>query len=276
MASMKAAPKLRNRVVREFNGKCMTNHAVEKAVTSLQAKRPVEPERLPVGPAGAEAALIYEREKPQTRKVYTVLEYFACLRLIMGTYAYCGTDLVPSQASPGTTVEFFSWEVAIGYADDVLHKCLEISVPEHARLRWLRLRDERTRAQMGHLINQGMPGGEALTQAWKEHAHLWDMEDKVTVAETQSDVRTRTSPPPKRRQIEDRRPPPRGDDSRIDMRGVKMASMDKNKRKFCGAWNGRGCSEPCPKKAKHACSIIENGKICGSTNHNAVDHVARK
>ena len=273
---MKAAPKLRNRVVREFGGKCMTNHAVEKAVTSLQAKRPVEPERLPVGPPGSEAALIYEREKPQVRKVYTVLEYFAALRLIMGTYAYCGTDLVPSQASPGSNVEFFSWEVAHGYADNVLHKCLEINVPEHARLRWLRLRDERTRAQMGHLINQGMPGGEALTQSWKDHAHLWDMEDRVTVAETQAEARTRAPSPLKRRQVEDRRQP-RAVDSRVDMRGVKLAGMDTSKRKLCGAWNGRGCSEPCPKKARHACSIIEsNGKICGSTDHNAVAHHSRK
>ena len=89
--SMKAGPKFRNRVVREFLGSCVTNHPVEKAVNSLQVKRPVEPERLPIGPASAVATLIYEREKPQTRTVSTLLEYFSCLRLIMGTYAYCGT-----------------------------------------------------------------------------------------------------------------------------------------------------------------------------------------
>ena len=48
--SMKAAPKFRNRVTREFRNGCVTNHPVEKAVTLLQAKRPVEPERLPVIP----------------------------------------------------------------------------------------------------------------------------------------------------------------------------------------------------------------------------------
>ena len=44
VASMKAGPKFRNRVLREFLGQCVTNHTVEKCVTSLQAKRPVEPD----------------------------------------------------------------------------------------------------------------------------------------------------------------------------------------------------------------------------------------
>ena len=158
---MKPAPKLRNRVVREFQGACMSNHVVEKCVTSLQAKKPVEPDRLPVGPPGEGAALIYEKEKPQVRRVSTVLEYFAALRLLMGTYAYCGTDLVPSQAKPGTMVEYFPWEVAHGYADDALHKCLEVAIPEHAKLRWLRLRDERARAPHGtpHLPRHARRGG---------------------------------------------------------------------------------------------------------------------
>ena len=104
VASMKAAPKLRNRVVREFLGKCVTNHTVEKCVTSLQAKRPVEPERLPIGPTNADAALIYEREKPQTRTVATLLDYLSCLRLLMGTYAYCGSHWVDSKVEKGTKV----------------------------------------------------------------------------------------------------------------------------------------------------------------------------
>ena len=37
VASMKAGPKFRNRVVREFLGHCVTNHTVEKCVSSLQA-----------------------------------------------------------------------------------------------------------------------------------------------------------------------------------------------------------------------------------------------
>ena len=48
--SMKVAPKFRNRVTRELRNGRVTNHPVEKAVTLLQAKRPVEPERLPVVP----------------------------------------------------------------------------------------------------------------------------------------------------------------------------------------------------------------------------------
>lgn len=105
--SMKPGPKFRNRVVREFAGKCMTNHMVEKAITALQAKRPVEPDRLPVGPPGAPATLVVEREKPQTRTVTTLLTYFAALRLILGTYAYCGTHLVESSEEKGENGRVF-------------------------------------------------------------------------------------------------------------------------------------------------------------------------
>ena len=144
----------------------------------------MEPDRLPAGPANAVATLIYERERPQTRNVSTLLEYFAALRLLMGTYAYCGTHVVESKAEKGTRVLFFPWEVALGYADNALHKTLEVNLPEQAKLKWIRARDERTRAEMAHLINEGHPGGEALLAAWKTNARFWDMEDRPVAAET--------------------------------------------------------------------------------------------
>ena len=97
ISSMRAAPKFSNRVIREFRALCVTNHTVEKAVTLLQAKRIVEPERLPVIPGlTGSSALIYEHDKPQTRQIYTLLEYFSALRLIMHTYAYAGGHRVES------------------------------------------------------------------------------------------------------------------------------------------------------------------------------------
>ena len=108
ISSMKAAPKFANRVIREFRALCVTNHTVEKAVTLLQAKRIVEPERLPVIPGlTGSSALIYEHDKPQTRQIHTLLEYFAALRLIMHTYAYAGGHRVESKIRPGTHVVFF-------------------------------------------------------------------------------------------------------------------------------------------------------------------------
>ena len=272
--SMKPGPKLRNRVVREFLALTVSNHELEKCVNSLQAKTPNEPERHPIGPVGAESALIYEREKPQKRKILTILDYFSALRLLMGTYAYCGTDLVPSLAVPGTTVEFFPWEVSHGYADDCMHKCLEMNIPEHSRLRWLRLRDERTRAQMAHLINQGVPGGEALTQAWKEHAHLWDMEDKIVVAETQAEAAGSSymggHAQPARQPNDNKGKKRPGEGG--SMAGVRLAGVDNNKKRICGAWNSpRGCQEPCPKKQRHGCSVIDkNNRVCLRTDHTAM------
>ena len=183
---MKAAPKFRNRVTRELRNGCVTNHPVEKAVTLLQAKRPVEPERLPVVPGlTGDSALVYEHTKPQTRHVSTLLEYFAALRLIMGTYAYCGSHVVVSRKT-GNKVKFFTWGATLGYADTALHKVLEIAIPEHAKLAWIRKRDERTRGEMAHLINDGASGDEALAEA---------MENTVTSGTWRTSPRRRTSTP---------------------------------------------------------------------------------
>ena len=277
--SMKGAPKLRNRVVREWQTLSMTNHTVEKAISSLQAKRPIEPERLPVGPAGSDAALIYERERPQTRTVNTVLEYVAALRLLVGVYAYCGTDLVPSHAFPGTQVEFFSWESALGYADNALHKVLEVAIAEHFKLRWLRLRDERTRAKMAHHINSGIPGGEALALAWSEHQHLWDMEDKVTLVETREE--TRDQPPRRQRSRSAQRNSSSNGQGKGNKNGnknkgnhldnIRTAQYTGDRRRICGAHNSKkGCRDPCPRGEMHVCNIYKpNGKVCEARDHGA-------
>ena len=102
------------------------------------------------------SALVYEHTKPQTRQIHTLLEYFAALRLIMHTYAYGGGHRVESKLFPGTHV-VFPFGTALEYHDIALHKTLEIAIPEHARLRWVRYRDQRTRDEMAQLINEGMP-----------------------------------------------------------------------------------------------------------------------
>ena len=269
--SMRGAPKLRNRVVREWANLGMTNHTVEKAVSSLQAKRPIEPDRVPVGPAGAQSVLIYERERPQTRTVNTVLEYIAALRLLVGVYAFCGTDMVSSKKVPGTTVEFFGWEIALGYADNALHKVLEVAIAESQKLAWLRRRDERTRAKMAHHINQGMPGGEALQLAWQENLYFWDMEDRATLIET------RDEKPASLKRGRSRSKPRAASGSKgggQDLTStIKYAQFDNSKkRKLCGKYNSKSgaCATPCRNGLLHVCSVIKpNGKVCEAKDHGA-------
>ena len=280
--SMKAAPKFRNRVTRELRNGCVTNHPVEKAVTLLQAKRPVEPERLPVIPGlSGESALVYEHVKPQTRHVHTLLEYFAALRLIMGTYAYSGSHIVTSKKT-GNKVTFFSWGATLGYADTALHKVLEIAIPEHAKLAWIRKRDERTRGEMAHLINDGATGDEALAEAMEKHRYLWDMEDKSEAADFTSGGAPGAAP---------RSRSPRGASSSSKggkaggkgeakrfYDGVKMAQLDSKRQKICGAYTGkRGCGPEhlCPRKQRHTCSVLApDGLACegrvGNPKHSAL------
>ena len=254
----------------------MTNHTVEEAISSLQAKRPIEPDRVPVGPAGCESVLIYERERPQTRTINTVLEYIAALRLLVGVYAFCGTDMVSSKVAPGSMVEFFGWEIALGYADNALHKVLEVAIAESQKLGWLRRRDERTRAKMAHHINEGMPGGEALQLAWNENLYFWDMEDRAMLVETRDEA-----PAARKRGRSRSRPRPASGSQRapVNPKGSRISGVDNNKRRICGTYNSkRGCNTPCPNGLLHVCSIIKpNGKVCEAKDHTAwtYPHVAR-
>ena len=68
--------------------------------------------------------LIHEHSKPQARNIYTLLDYFSALRLLMGTYTYCGSHTVESRVRKGETVCFFDWGSALGYCDD---RCTEPS-----------------------------------------------------------------------------------------------------------------------------------------------------
>ena len=70
----------------------------------------------------------------------------------------CGTPVTAAASNPplGTAIE---------YHDTALHKTLEIAIPEHTKLRWVRCRDQRTRDEMAQFINEGMPGGEAIMKA---------------------------------------------------------------------------------------------------------------
>ena len=161
------------------------------------------------------------------------------------------------------------------YVDDSMHKVLEDMMPEMAKLAWLRMRDERTRAHMAHLINEGMPGGEALRASWRAHAHLWDMEDRTVAAPTQPDGAM---------DVDDyssssRQPAPRSAPEKrqlaSDMGGVKQSAVDSRKRKICGVYNGKksctfkGC------QMRHVCNIVnpQDGTVCegrfGNPKHNA-------
>ena len=226
-------------------------------MTLLQAKRVVEPERLPVIPGSS--ALVYEHTKPQTRQISTLLEYFAALRLIMHTYAYGGGHSVESRLYPGTQVVFFPFGTALEYHDTALHKTLEIAIPEHAKMRWVRTRDQRTRDEMAQLINEGMPGGEAIVTAMEKYKHLWDMEDKTVAADTSTSLMMsdgeRHRSPSRTPRARTSRKGKGGDNATqaVSIRGNRQAQRDSNKRTICGQFNGRkGCTktEGLPQKAK--------------------------
>ena len=147
-------------------------------------------------------------------------------------------------------------------------------------MKWLRIRDEKTRGTMASLINEGHPGGEAIQMAVVKHAHLWDMEDKTTAADTLS---TRESWQDTAMD-EGQGNQPRGSKRAMsaDFKGNRLAFVDAKKRKICGTYNGKkGCPEPCFKGMRHTCNIIgSHNKACecrvGSPHHTALNCPQRR
>ena len=163
-----------------------------------------------------------------------------------------------------------------------MHKVLEISIPEPLKLKWIRLRDERTRATMAHLINEGYPGGEALDAAMAKHAHYWDMEDRTVAADTSSGLASMQDAEAAGSYIQ----PPRGQKRPAEGKGAggknpkgkgkgKQASRDQQGRLICSAFNGRkGCKAPCPFNQRHTCNVMaSDGLACecrwGKPGHSA-------
>ena len=144
-------------------------------------------------------------------------------------------------------------------------------------------RDEKTRATMAHLINEGYPGGEAIEAAVTQHAHYWDMEDKPVAADTQSGLLAlRDAEAAGSIGKAPRGQAPRGqkrqqpDNRGAAGNGLRQAKEDSKKRRICGPWNGKkGCPHPCRNWEQHVCNVIAaDGKACagrfGKPGHNAL------
>ena len=275
--SMKPAPALRNRVYREFHGQVVALHMVEKAVTIEDVKKPAEKKQVPLGKS-AEESFYVEYNRPASKTVDSTLGYVAALRLLFGTYAYCGSHVVPSKKNPSENVTFFDWGVGLAYCDQAMSRTLKASIPEHAKLRWLRARDEATRTEMAQLVNEGWPAGEALTEALKREAHFWRMKDDTVAQPVDGEQRERG--PKRARDDSDDRAPGRGGGAprQQPARGTfNRITIDKNRVKFCGAWNSAaGCSKnekQCPQAGKHACCAqVARGVACGKRDHNFLNH----
>ena len=273
--TMKGAPALRNRCFREFRGQCMTLHMVEKAITVEDVKRPAEKRHVPLG-NDIDAGLYMEYHKPMKRVVDTTLAYLSALRLLTGTYSYCGTHLHPSKKDPSREVVFFPFGDGINYCDRIMAKVLCIDMPEREKLAWLRKRDEATRGEMVQLVNDGWPAGEALEEAMTEVKQLWLMKDG-TVAAPERDTTWEDEPPRRRSRSAPRKSSQKGGGKSAANKAPGSISIDSKGVKYCGAWNThKGCvrnEKQCPQKGRHACSAwIQKGVACGRKDHRCCDH----
>ena len=288
---LRPAPAFRNRVFREL--KTLNNKLipVEKAKSQDDDKYKHEPTDVPVGgvmPDGTR--LVLEHTRRSHRIVGSCLEYVAALRLIMGTYAFCGSHMVQSTGEAllrdaARQVRFFTWAAMLRYCDEVMLYAVGAPVnSETERLSWIRRRDEMIRTEMAALMNEGIPGDEALATSCSKFHHMWIMRDQMTVAPpvVQQLAIMDYNPGAKRDREEPKGGKGKGKGKDKDKRprtdnGPRLASTH-NSQKLCGAFNSkRGCpnEKSCPQRARHVCSVIlPNGSVCLRTDHGATGHEA--
>ena len=115
-------------------------------------------------------------------------------------------------------------------------------------------------------------------------AHYWKMEDKAAAIQSpqQPDAggykRHRDDDHPDRRSRKAPNNNKGGKDGKgkNPLEGIRVVNVDANQVRYCGKWNGNGCTrqeKDCPSKARHACSFrMPNGRACGRTDHTAAQH----
>ena len=287
---LRPAPAFRNRIFRELKTQNNKLVQVEKAKSQDDDKYKTEPTDVPVGgmlPDGTR--LLLEHTRRSHRVVGSALEYVAALRLIMGTYAFCGSHMVQSTGEAllrdaPKQVRFFSWAAMLKYCDEVMMYAIGAPVnSELERVNWVRRRDEMIRTEMSALLNEGIPGDEALATACSKFHHMWIMRDQSAVAPPvpqQLAIMDHTAGT--KRDREEQKGKGKGKDKGKDKRprtdsGPRLASTH-NGQKLCGAYNAkRGCpnEKACPQRARHVCSVIlPNGSVCLRSDHGAAGHEA--
>ena len=114
-------------------------------------------------------------------------------------------------------------------------------------------------------------------------AHYWKMEDKAAaiqspqLADTGGYKRQRDDDHPDRRTRKAANNKGGKDGKgRNPLEGIRVVNVDANQVRYCGKWNGNGCTrqeKDCPSKARHACSFrMPNGRACGRADHTAAQH----
>ena len=281
ISHMRPAPQFRNRIFRELKMHTTRLIPVEKARSVEENRILQEPLQIYVGSSGGSEGgkLLFETQKKSSRVVNNVFDYMTALRIIMNTYAYCGSHKVTSTEDAGKQVTYFPYESALGYVDEVTIALQHIQLrDEPQKLSWLRKRDEATRTEMVALINDGWSGGEALTKSWSKLAHMWIMRDHMGVsAATEPEMVSQDYPPVKRQRTDSGKGGKgKGKGKKQNQQKVRLASVDDKKRKICGKFNGGGCTpqeRDCPQGGRHVCSVMTSeNAICGDSRHGASGH----
>ena len=127
-------------------------------------------------PGNTGIAILVDHNNDKPEKIVTEWDYYNKMKTWAYAMAWAGTDMV---SGPWGEVRRCPLDVFINYAEEAYRRAIRTPEP----LKWLRERDEKTRAKMiEHMLDTDgpLPAGKALDKAFKEDLHnLWDIEKVI-------------------------------------------------------------------------------------------------
>jgi hypothetical protein len=290
---------LTNRTHREFRRWSMTVTEVTKMRSNLMEQTPTPCERHPLSDTLDITSKAMADYRPGD-----VLGYYWGLRVLANAWGRCGNYMVPSAEKENTTVLMMPWDQALNYADRALRVTMATGMPWSEQLPWLERKDRLTRSIMAGFVRERWPAGEALRKALIDTASDWSYVRSSEVISThqarmgldtglhfQNTTPFQKGKGGKATGISTRVPRSRkggngkggngsakgGGKAKFNSGAAKVASTQPGSgKKICGAFNSKkGCrsgQKGCPNWGEHVCGVMENGRMCGATNHGASSH----
>jgi hypothetical protein len=212
---------------------------------------------------------------------FAVLPYLHALKIYLNTLAVAGHRTVESQTSReanGTPekVCFFPYEMSEHYWSFALEKVMALrsrfpNLSEQAVLQWLKEADCATRTFVMEKVRSSPKYtiGEAFKIALIETNHEW----KIPLVQSAGFDMTKQRAPTENASATPAKSP-KGQEKGNKGNNQKPGPMTKHGKEVCPRWNtAAGCPSPCAESKAHCCNVTrKDGKNCGQTSHNALNH----
>jgi hypothetical protein len=149
-------------------------------------EKPVKPEEKQSQDLGNGFQVVARTGQEKAEKITSPWEYQNRMKTWAYAMAWAGTE---KKSGAWGEVRDCPLDIFINYAEEAYRRCIKTPEP----LRWIRERDEKTRAKMIEYMKDpdyALPAGKALTRAVEDLHGLWDIEKATARAPTEAVAHT--------------------------------------------------------------------------------------